>query len=65
MNRFFRRIIATIISFGCIMGLVMMLRFGSPVFKVFLVAGIVGVIWLYVSYLKTDRKKIKTKKSKS
>lgn len=59
MNRFFRKIILGIITFAIAMGLILMLRFGSPVFKVLLIAAIVGTLWFYINYLKADRKKVK------
>ena len=62
MNRFFRRILATIIAFGCELGLILMLRVGPPVYKIFVVAVMVVVLWVYLNYLKTDRRKRKSKK---
>ena len=61
MNRFFRRVIITILAFGAEMGLILMLRFGSPMFKILIVASMVAVVWAYLNYLKTDRKKRKVK----
>ncbi len=56
MNRFFRRIIAIILMVAFELGLVLMLRFGSPVFKILLIAVMVATVWGFLNYLKTDRK---------
>ena len=63
MNRFFRRIIIGTIAFAFEIGMALMLRFGHPVFKILLIAAMVAVIWGFLNYLKTDRKK-HTKKDK-
>jgi chromate transport protein ChrA len=57
MNRFFRRLIALTSSSIAVIVLIMMLRFGSPVFKGGLIIAIITVVWILLNYLKADRKK--------
>lgn len=57
MNRFFRRLIALTISSVSVIVLIMMLRFGSPLFKGLLIVAIISVVWILLNYLKADRKK--------